>query len=114
MLDISSFLDPHFKDANYFTLEDSIKDKIKEQMEELVLLSNPVVTQDTDASEQLPGSPPTRKKSWLTKILGPTVGETSSGLTPLQTVAKEFDQYFHYPKVDLETNPLEWWKPVLF
>ena len=49
-----------------------------------------------------------RKKRWIKKILGPTVRETSSGLTPLQVVAKEFDQYFHYPKVDLETNPLEW------
>ena len=79
-------------------------------MEEILLLNNPVVTQNTDTSEQQPGPPPTKKKSWLQRILGPTVGETSSGLTPSQVVAKEFDQYFHYPKVDLETNPLEWWK----
>ena len=68
-------------------------------------LKNPAMIQDTDTSEQPPGPPPAKKKSWLTKILGPTVGETSSGLTPLQTVAKEFDQYL---QVDLETNPLEW------
>ena len=110
LLDICSFLDSRFKDGNYFTLEDSIIDKIKEQMEEILLLNNPIGTQNTDTSEQQPGPPPTKKKSWLQKILGPTVGETSSGLTPLQAVAKEFDQYFHYPKVDLETNPLEWWK----
>ena len=56
----------------------------------MVLLSNPVVTQNTDTSNQQPGPPPTKKKSWLKKILRPTVGETSSGLTPLQAVAKEF------------------------
>ena len=41
-----------------------------------------------------------KKKSWLTKILGPTVGETSTGtrLTPVQAIIKEFDQYLHYPK----------------
>ena len=40
LLDVSSFVDSRFKDGNYFTLEDSIIDKIKEQMEEILLLNN--------------------------------------------------------------------------
>ena len=40
LLDISSFLDSRFKDGNYFTLEETIIDKIKEQMEEILLLNN--------------------------------------------------------------------------
>ena len=80
-------------------------------MEEILLLNNTVVTQDGATNEQPPSPQPNKKKSWLKKILGSTVGETNSGgLTPLQAIAKEFDQYLHYPKVDLETNPLEWWK----
>ena len=31
-------------------------------------------------------------------------------MTLSQKVAKEFDQYLHYPKVDPDTQPLEWWK----
>lgn len=107
LLDICSFLDPRFKDSNHVTLQDSIKDKIKEQMKEVLQVKNSAMIQD---NEQPPGPPPTKKKSWLTKILGPTVGETSTGtgLTPSQTIVKEFGQYLHHPKVDLETNPLEW------
>jgi len=45
--------------------------------------------------------------SWLARVLGPTTEETNGKMTPSQKVAKEFDQYLHYPKVD---PLLEWWK----
>ena len=81
-------------------------------MQEVLQVKNSAMIQCNEQSGQPLGPPPTKKKSWLTKILGPTVGETSTGtgLTPSQAIVKEFDQYLHYPKVDLETNPLEWWK----
>ena len=115
LLDICSFLDPRFKDSDHFTLQDSIKDKIKEQMKEVLQVKNSAMIPDGEPGgqpEQSTGPPPTKKKSWLTKILGPAVEQTSTGIgiTPFQTIVKEFDQYLHYPKVDLETNPLEWWK----
>ena len=81
-------------------------------MKEVLQVKNSAMIQESEQPEQPLGPPPTKKKSWLTKILGPTAGETSTGtrLTPVQAIVKEFDQYLHYPKVDLETNPLEWWK----
>ena len=48
------------------------------------------MTQDGATSEQPPGPPPTKRKGWLKKIFGET---NIGGLMPLQTVAKEFDQY---------------------
>ena len=45
---ISSFLEPCFKDSNYFTLEGSIIDEIREQMEEILLLNNPAVIQEEE------------------------------------------------------------------
>ena len=64
------------------------------------------MTQDGATSEQPPGPPPTKRKSWLKKILGPTVGETNiGGLMPLQAVAKEFDQYLHYPSSGCQISP---------
>ena len=77
-------------------------------MKEILQVKNSAMVQDSEQPEQPLGPPPTKKKSWLTKTLGPTIGDTSTGtgLTPVQAIVKEFE----HPKVDLETNPLEWWK----
>ena len=81
-------------------------------MKEVLQVKNSAMIPDGEPGgqpEQSTGPPPTKKKSWLTKILGPAVEQTSTGIgiTPFQTIIKEFDQYL---RVDLETNPLEWWK----
>ena len=81
-------------------------------MKEVLQVKNSAMIPDGEPGgqpEQSTGPLPAKKKSWLTKILGPAVEQTSTGIgiTPFQTIVKELYQYLHYPKVDLETNPLE-------
>ena len=103
LLDICTFLDPRFKELqSNVTLQEIIKQEMEKLYHEKGHMSD-------EANDQAIQPPPAKKKSWVSKILGPAV-EVPSALTPSQVVDKEFDQYIHFPKLDLDTIPLEWWK----
>ena len=59
---------------------------------------------DTDSS------PPKRKKTWLTKILGGPEGQSAATTSPSEQVAQEMDRYLHHPIIDVESFPLEYRK----
>jgi len=83
-------------------------------MKDMLMKKSPLNNRERAAhcenNEQSLEPPPAKKTSWLARILGPTTKKTNGRMTLSQKVAKEFDQYLHYPKVDPDTQPLEWWK----
>jgi len=69
LFDIASFLDPHVKDSEHFTLEDDTADKLKELMTDVLMKKSPLDNSESTAhcenNEQSLEPPPAKKKSWL-------------------------------------------------
>ena len=72
----------------------------------------PLPTQECNSLAESTPPPPKRKKTWLTKILrGPEGHSAATTPSPSEQVAQEMDRYLHHPIIDVESFPLEWWKP---
>ena len=55
--------------------------------------------------------PPRKKPKGLSKILAKCLGTTSRfGLTTVEKIKQELDQYLSHPQLEMEDTPLDWWK----
>ena len=123
LLDIATFLDPHFKHCKD-------NEEKKKEIEELVKIemlkaseceydnTNHVVdVRDKEGSSEI--DIPTPKGSKLCKFLGRKYGlgtlqsdgsTNGSGMSPLEKAKNEMTMYLQYPQLDIADCPLGWWK----
>ena len=117
LLDISSFLDPRFKlqyivEENHTAFKEAVID------EGLDIFDLAVEAEETDSaqssvastSDERPSGPPPKKKSKLAKILKSSNDSEQQKLTPRDKVVKEVRSYTDRPCIDVEDDPLEWWR----
>ena len=118
VMDISTFLDPRFKDC-HFEEGSSRENIISSVTEECILL--------LDTSDNISGKaisleescetddvPPAKKAKGLaaimSKIITEQVTDTGPSITPTQKVENELAFYLDFPMVSIDQNPLESWK----
>ena len=115
-LNVAAFLDPRFKDLDPFILEED-RDDIKEDVKmELLQLAESIETESQDQNVDKPVEPPSpkRKKSGPVSALFAGMAQSSRRqLSGPQTVKSELRRYQEEDPIDLDANPLEWWKARL-
>ena len=109
LLELASFLDPRFK-AKYVTDEESIKDIIRNDG---ILIHQSTSTSDPPQSSSAPQPPPAKKKRTLGSLL--KLSESEDACSPVQVspdemMESELTKYLHETKLDVESDPLKWWK----
>ena len=113
LLDTACFLDPRFK-AEHICSEnlDSIKTRIREEgersLEHTPDSESTAVPQEQKETEAELQPPPKKRK--LASILKKKKDDTSATLSPRSQVDKEVQNYLSAPDLDVESNPLLWWK----
>ena len=81
--------------------------EVKEQLVEVI--SDDGTENANDSSSDSP--PAAKKPKGLSKILGKRLGSTATiGLTPQEKIKQELDCYLSHPQLEMEENPLNWWK----
>ena len=75
-------------------------------------MSGDDIQNPSDSSTQSTDHPPaTKKAKGLSKILGKCLGPTGNiGLTLQEKIKQELDCYLSHPQLEMEENPLNWWK----
>ena len=120
LLDISSFLDPRFKvehiaEENQTAFKEAVIQEglqifhlaVAEETEPAQSSLTSVATSSSDpCDEQLP----LKKKSKLARILKSSNDSEQRRLTPRDKVVKEVRSYTDRPCIDVDDDPLEWWR----
>ena len=121
LLELTSFLDARFKLAHVDDRGSILKDIEIQMLKELsnevpTCISTPSGaasstsgTSDGDNGNNT-GLPPSKKPKGLSKILSNCFGNPEVTLTPQQRVKQEIDQYLTHPQLNIEDDPLSWWK----
>ena len=117
LLNISSFLDPRFK-LEHIVEENQTAFKEAVINEGLDIFDVAVETEETHSAASAQSSltsrnderPPPKKRSKLAKILKSSTDSEQQRLTPRDKVVKEVRSYTDRPCIDVEDDPLEWWR----
>ena len=122
LLELTSFLDPRFKLAHVSDRAGILKEVEIQMLNEMDTAISEVSTchsssAATPASRSVCSSsnseavpPPNKKYKGLSKILSHCFSNLVVQLSPPQKVKQEIDQYLTHPQLDIEGNPLEWWR----
>ena len=120
-LNISSFLDPRFKDQHLQNKEDTVASITLECMDNYgsIHVNDPTETTERHSTEPEDSAvsepPPAKRLKGLAAVLKHMEQEdghtdSSSTLTPSQRIDKEINSYLDFPGVESDTDPLTWWK----
>jgi len=121
LLELTSFLDPRFKLAHVSDRAGILKEVEIQMLNEMDTAISEVSTchsssAATPASRSVCSSsnseavpPPNKKSKGLSKILSHCFSNLVQ-LSLQQKVKQEIDQYLTHPQLDIEGNPLEWWR----
>ena len=100
LLEVCTFLDPRFKLTD---MSSDVQEKVECEMLEIV--SRPA------AEDSQSGPPPKKPKTvWAQIFRDIATTERNSSLTDAEKVKSEIETYRHFPNLDVELSPLEWWK----
>lgn len=107
-LDVACFLDPRFKIEHVCEEKvDSIKTRIQK---EGVKIAECTPADPTTTSQHGEAEPPSKKRK-LARILKKKKDDvTTASMSPKDQVEKEMERYLNAPDLDVEGNPLLWWK----
>lgn len=107
LLDKCSFLDPRFR-SKYVSEKEEVIVQIKQ---EAVMVQNSLVPSPTiDAEELEETGPPKKKAKGLGAILQHSLSTDQDNVSSEDKVEREIKRYEEYPPVDVESDPLLWWK----
>ena len=113
LLDTACFLDQRFK-VDHICSEnlDSIKTRIRDEgvrrLDHVPDSKSIAVLQEQGETEPQPQPPPKKRK--LANILKKKKDDTTATVSPRSQVEKEIENYLNAPDLDVESNPLLWWK----
>ena len=112
-MDIACFLDPRFKVEHICSENlDSIKTRIRYEgvrsRDHAPESESIAVPQEQGEAEGQPQPPPKKRK--LASILKKKKDHTTATVSPRSQVEKEIENYLNVPDLDVESNPLLWWK----
>lgn len=105
-LDICSLLDPRFK--SIFTFESEVAKIVRDLSLDVLAENESPIPLSAEPAEEPPS-----KKGKFRKIFGDDFqNETTDcgASTPLERVKQEMAMYFQLPVMDIDENPLSWWK----
>ena len=107
LLDKCSYLDPRFR-SKYVKGKEEVIAQIKE---EAVAVINAMIPSPGENDDGTSEDPPKKKAKGLAAILQHSLSPSSSEDIPaVDKVEYEIRRYEEYPPVDVETDPLIWWK----
>ena len=117
LLDKCTFLDPSFHTSH---LDDSEGTKVRIADEALVILMNIDASASSDStpsatdceSSNTGCQPPSKKRKGLGAILSKIFDDSQNEapLRPRQRVEVEISRYLELPVVEMDSDPLQWWK----
>lgn len=103
LLEVCMFLDQRFKLTD---MSSDVQEKVECEM--LEIISRPAAE---DSQSIISGPPPKKPKTVWAQIFRDIVTtERNSSLTDAEKVKSEIEMYTHFPNLDVELSPLEWWK----
>ena len=113
LLDTACILDRRFKVEHIFSENlDSIKTRIRDEgvrsLDHAPDSESIAVPQEQGETEAQPQPPPKKRK--LASILKKKKDDTTATVSPRSQVEKEIANYLNAPDLDVESNPLLWWK----
>ena len=114
LLKMTSFLDPRFKEQPYLTESEKTAVMLntrKDLIEECMITSDPPTADLVVNLDEDPPSP--KKKGRVSALLGElfnSCSEASSTRTAEEKSRVEVQRYTAEEQLDLDNNPLEWWK----
>ena len=121
MLELTSFLDARFELAHVDDRGSILKDIEIQMLKELSNEGPTCISTPSGAASSASGTsdgdngnntglPPSKNPKGLSKILSNCFGNPEVTLTPQQRVKQEIDQYLTHPQLNIEDDPLSWWK----
>ena len=106
LLEVCSFLDPRFK-STYVSSDTELIEKIKTEIPQMTTVTTSATNEvETESASKK------RKTAWG-KVFGAIVSnndDSSGSLSSEEKLDKEIETYKHFPNLDVELSPLDWWK----
>ena len=115
LIQVTSFLDPRFKDAHLDTLsKEIVLSSIREECL-LLILANATPESDYISVPDEDEGPPTKRLKGLAAVLNQIVSQQVSrprmvAVTPEEKAENEIGSYLEFPVAAIDTDPLQWWK----
>ena len=112
LLETASFLDPRFKER-YVSDIDHVKRTVVRDAIAMLTCTSERGTENSAPFTSTTEPPPSKKKRTLGSLFKSNdtdLADVPIRISPEQKVEHEMDMYLKEKKVDLEENPLEWWK----
>ena len=107
LLDKCSYLDPRFR-SKYITEKQEVVAQIKE---EAVAVINSLIPSPGEKDDGTSEDPPKKRAKGLATILLHSLGPSISDDIPaVNKIEYEIRRYEEYPSVDVEADPLVWWR----
>lgn len=111
LLQVCSFMDPRFI-TKYITDEERVKKTVYDDGIEIYNTVYPELNSPSQPTEPAAPTPTTKKRRTLGSLLKQHECDdvSVSPISPEQKIQSEVSKYIDEPRLDVEDDPLKWWK----